>query len=100
MQIHAIWMVQAGIDFIIVDWTNNLWNQQHWADRGVYAQQLINATTATLEAYKALRARGVPTPSVSIFLGLDNGPSEPLTCVRVVLKSTFVVACLAVWVTI
>jgi hypothetical protein len=79
MQIHALWLVQAGVDFIMVDWTNNLWNKAHWADRGVNIQQLVNATTATLEVYKAMRAQGLPTPNVNIFLGLDNGPNEPLS---------------------
>ncbi|EGD81265.1 hypothetical protein PTSG_11301 [Salpingoeca rosetta] len=79
---HAMWMVDIGIDYIMVDWTNNLWNINHWSERGVYAQELINATTFTLETYSAMRAAGMSTPDVVLLLGLDNGPAEPLSCLQ------------------
>lgn len=62
----------------MVDWTNNLWNVQHWSDRGVYAQELINATIYTFEVYAQLRAQGIRTPNIALLTGLDNGPSESL----------------------
>ncbi len=77
---HAYWMVDAGVDFIVVDWTNNLWGVPHWADRGVYAQELINATTFTIAQYDRLRRAGVPVPKVVLLLGLDNGAAEPVGC--------------------
>eukprot|EP00054_Salpingoeca_dolichothecata_P005104 m.33155 g.33155 ORF g.33155 m.33155 type:complete len:511 (-) comp15155_c0_seq1:25-1557(-) len=79
---HVIWMVDAGVNCILVDWSNNIWNQKHWADRGVYAQELINATTFMLDQYTLLRSQGLTTPSVVIMVGLDNGPSEPTTCLQ------------------
>jgi hypothetical protein len=76
---HALWLADGGVDFLVIDWTNNLWGCAHWADRGVYAQQLINATTFLLDTYRALRAEGgVAVPRVVLLLGLDNGPSEPM----------------------
>jgi hypothetical protein len=77
---HVYWMVDAGVDFLVVDWTNNLWGVPHWADRGVYAQEIINATTFTLAAYESLRRAGVATPRIVLLLGLDNGPQESIQC--------------------
>ncbi len=37
---HARWLVEAGVDFLVVDWTNNIWGLNAWNERGVYAQVL------------------------------------------------------------
>jgi hypothetical protein len=28
---HCLWMVDAGVDFLLVDWSNNLWGKAHWS---------------------------------------------------------------------
>ena len=61
---HMYWMLDAGVDFIIVDWTNNLWGKAHWSDRDLYAQELINATTFTIAEYQRLHSLGYDTPKV------------------------------------
>ena len=72
---HAIWFADAGVDCILVDWSNNLWSKTPWAARARDIQELINATTFALERYAALRAEGlIPTPKVVIMIGLANGP--------------------------
>eukprot|EP00698_Gefionella_okellyi_P022250 TRINITY_DN7349_c0_g1_i1.p1 TRINITY_DN7349_c0_g1~~TRINITY_DN7349_c0_g1_i1.p1 ORF type:complete len:577 (-),score=127.90 TRINITY_DN7349_c0_g1_i1:63-1769(-) len=76
IQLHALWMVTAGVDFLLVDWTNNLWGVQTWDQRGVYAQELINATTAMVEVYAEMLQRGLTVPKVVLILGLDNGPQS------------------------
>ena len=30
---HSIWFYDTGVDALLVDWTNNLWDTPHWADR-------------------------------------------------------------------
>ncbi len=82
---HCIWMVEAGVDFLVVDWTNNLWGLNSFSERGVYAQvvlatqfsasqtqQLINATTFMLQSYTQLRLDGIPTPKVVLLLGMAS----------------------------
>ena len=27
---HAIWFAETGIDFLLIDWTNNLWGLTNW----------------------------------------------------------------------
>lgn len=84
---HVLWMRGAGVDAIVVDWTNNLWGKQSWSQRGVYAQRLINATTFTVQQYDAWRkspasmAEVVP-PQIVLLLGLDNGASEPMAALN------------------
>lgn len=65
-----------------VDWTNNLWGLSHFSQRGVGAQQIINATTGALESWAWLRsAFGVPVPRLLLLLGLDNGPTTTLQAI-------------------
>lgn len=70
---HALWLVDAGVDFILVDWTNNLWGKEHWADREPAVDELVRGTTTMLETLAALRKEGVPVPRVALLPGLENG---------------------------
>eukprot|EP00041_Stephanoeca_diplocostata_P025063 m.648553 g.648553 ORF g.648553 m.648553 type:complete len:623 (-) comp22662_c0_seq3:166-2034(-) len=72
---HAIWLTEAGVDCILVDWSNNLWGGTAWSDRSIDIQQLINGTTFALEQFHALQTEGlIATPQVVIMMGLTNGP--------------------------
>ena len=72
---HAIWFAEAGINCILVDWSNNLWGNVSWEDRHSDIQELINATTFALNEYEAMRKEGlIATPQVVIMNGLLNGP--------------------------
>jgi hypothetical protein len=33
---HAFWMVEAGVNCILVDWSNNLWSGPPSAQRAIY----------------------------------------------------------------
>ena len=75
MKQHVLWFNDVYIDAIGIDWTNNIWNCESWDDRGVSAQMLINATTATLEYYFYLSTElNIKVPQFVLLLGLDNGP--------------------------
>ena len=76
---HAIWFAEAGVNCIIVDWSNNLWNNISWGERHPDIQELINATTFALEEYSSIRSEGlVAVPKVAIMVGLANGsPASP-----------------------
>ena len=62
---HAIWMVEAGIDFVIVDWTNNIWGDNTWSERGVYAQVVLCCVMLFPVAFDS-----IAYSEIAIFLSL------------------------------
>ncbi len=62
---HALWLAGAGVDFVLVDWSNNLGG--NW-DNGV-ALSIMGATWNLLEGYRRLPRH----PAVVLMLGLDDG---------------------------
>ncbi|HZO87662.1 MAG TPA: hypothetical protein VFB38_04925 [Chthonomonadaceae bacterium] len=79
---HALWMAEAGIDFLLVDWSNNLWDKRHWNERAPGVDELIRGTTLLLDTYAQMRREGVPVPQVTLLLGLDNGPQTTTTALN------------------
>lgn len=79
---HCIWMVEAGINLLIVDWTNNLWDKKHWSERGPHVDELVKATEVTLEAYYNLAREGIPVPKLILLPGLCNGPKTTMTAIN------------------
>ena len=79
---HALWLDRAGINFLLIDWSNNLWGKSSWSQRSPNIQQLVNSTTLLLNTYAAMRAQGLPTPQVTLLLGLDNGPTTTTTALN------------------
>eukprot|EP01083_Nonionella_stella_P037178 101371_1 len=74
MKQHVLWFNDAGVDAIGIDWTNNIWNCDSWDQRGVYAQNIINSTTETLQYYHYLKTElNLKVPQFVLLLGLDNG---------------------------
>jgi len=71
---HTIWMVESGVDFIIPDWSNHLWEKKHWDERNDNSNEIIHATTMMLEANAILREEGHDFLQVAFFPGLINGP--------------------------
>ena len=70
---HCMWFSMMHVGAIGIDWTNNIWGLQQWEDRGVYAQEIMNATYFTLEVYAQLHELGYQVPQFVLLLGLDNG---------------------------
>jgi len=62
---HAKWLTDAGFDFILIDWSNNL--GPNWTN-GV-AQKIIAATMKLMEVYTKIPRH----PKFALLLGLDNG---------------------------
>ena len=71
---HAIWLIEAGITCIEIDWSNSLWGHQEWSARGAGAQELNNATILALDTYAEMRAEGHDAPKALFMIGLKNGP--------------------------
>lgn len=71
---HAIWLIEAGVTCIEIDWSNSLWGHQKWAQRGTGAQDLNNATVLALQVYAEMRKEGHDVPKALFMIGLQNGP--------------------------
>lgn len=71
---HAEWLADAGVDFVWVDWSNNL-------DYNVTMDSVLTdpirtdfamierSTLFMFEEYSKMRAEGKKTPNISIFIG-------------------------------
>lgn len=79
---HMIWMMEMGVDFLIADWTNHLWDKQHWSERPPAAQSIVDATTASLNVMAEMRDEGLPVPKMVLYPGLNNGPSTTMTAIN------------------
>ena len=79
---HALWLDQMGINYILIDWSNNLWGKTHFNQCPPGARQIIHATTVLLQTYAQMRREGIPTPRITLLLGLINGPPTTTTAVN------------------
>lgn len=79
---QMIWLIESGIDFLVVDWTNHLWDKEHWDERGDHTNEIIHATTMLLETLATLRDEGCPVPTVVLYGGLNNGPATTVAAVN------------------
>jgi hypothetical protein len=70
---HCLWMTEAGVDFLVVDWSNNLLGKKRWADRGADIEELIRATTVLLKVAAEMRKESIAAPRIVLLLGLENG---------------------------
>ena len=71
---HMLWFIDLGVDFIFPDWTNHLWGLMHWDERNERVNEIVHATTLTLDVLAEMRDEGLPVPAVVLFPGLSNGP--------------------------
>ena len=71
---HAEWLADAGVDFVWVDWSNNLdyttTPEKVLTDQARPDFAMIERSTLFLfEEYSKMRAEGKKTPNISIFIG-------------------------------
>jgi len=66
---HAQWLYDAGVDFIWIDWSNNIGNRIDGASRPDL-DAIENNTRVLFDEYVQLDKR----PQISIFLGIDGNP--------------------------
>jgi hypothetical protein len=71
---HARWLANAGVDFIWIDWSNDL-NYLYDPKKPRPDFDMIEGATFTIfDEFAKMRAAGEKTPNISIFIG---NPSEP-----------------------
>jgi hypothetical protein len=76
---HLLWFADLGVDFLMADWSNHLWEKQHWHERGDATAEIIHATELALESMAVLRDEGIPVPKMVLMPGLSNGPPTTIT---------------------
>lgn len=79
---HVLWLAESGIDFLVVDWVNQLWGKDTWEERTEAAVEIIHATTMLLETLAAMREEGLDVPRVLLMLGVENGPRTTIRAVN------------------
>lgn len=67
---QMLWLDESGINFIEVDWSNNLTAAPHWKDHLPGVQEMVISTTALLDTLAEMRHEGLPTPQVELLLGM------------------------------
>ena len=74
MRKHAEWLTDAGVDFIWLDWSNNVTYDpdEFWVGG---KQDLIEDATAILfDEYYKMGKVGMKHPKISIFIGVTGAP--------------------------
>ncbi len=77
---HALWFDKMGINYVLIDWTCNVFGEIHWHQNPVPYAKLVNATTLIFKTYAKMRRQGIPTPQITLLVGLKNGgPTQETT---------------------
>ncbi len=79
---HVLWMIDAGIDFIMPDWSNHIWGCKHWNDRATSTNMILHATQLFLETLADMKSEGIEVPQVVLMPGLSNGPPAEMTALN------------------
>ena len=74
---HARQLSDAGVDFVWLDWSNNVCYNRDTLWLGGGRQDLIEDATAILfDEYLRMEKNGVAHPAVSIFIGVTGAPES------------------------
>ena len=79
---HALWFDRMGINYILIDWTNNLWGDHHFNQINPRFKQLIASTTFLMKTYARMRQEKLAVPKITLLLGLKNGPHTTTTAIN------------------
>jgi hypothetical protein len=82
---HAEWIQAMGVDFILIDWSNNIANDI--VGNPNVSRTIIANTDAVFAEYKKLSARGIAHPKIAILLGTQN--QGGVTCDRAIQSTKF-----------
>jgi hypothetical protein len=79
---HVLWLMDMGIDCMVIDWSNHIWGAEHWKDRSKGAVGILHMTELLLEVLADMRDEGLPIPRVALMPGLSNGPPATMTALN------------------
>lgn len=79
---QVLWMMEMGVNCLVVDWSNHIWGTIHWTERDKGADQIIHVTQLFLEVLADMRDEGLPVPTVALMPGLSNGPPASMVALN------------------
>jgi len=79
---HTLWLMDAGVNWIFIDWANHIWGKQHWNERDDATNWVNHNTALLLEVFARMREEGLPAPMVVIMTGLTNGPPTTMEAIN------------------
>lgn len=68
---HVIWLIESGADSFLADWSNHIWQSPTWESRGPNCDEIIHATTLSLETFAKMRDEGLPVPTMTLLIGVS-----------------------------
>ena len=75
---HAVWLTEAGFDYIAADITN--WPVTGWINQSTTVPNnemtILRPLQVLAEEWLALRAEGIPTPSIVAWPRADCSPTS------------------------
>lgn len=71
---HAEWLSDAGVDFVWLDWSNNVTYDPCKLWTGGKQDVIEDATAILFDEYRKMSEAGLPHPRISIFIGVTGAP--------------------------
>lgn len=71
---HATWLADAGVDFLWVDWSNNLGYVYNPQQKRPDFDMIEDSTFLLFDEFAQMRAQGLKTPNISLFIGNPGAP--------------------------
>ena len=71
---HAQQLAEAGVDFVWLDWSNNVTYDPDELWVGGKQDLIEDATAILFDEYRKMEKRGMPHPKISIFIGVTGAP--------------------------
>ena len=72
---HAEWLAAIGVDFVLIDWANNIANAL--SGPTIVGDTIREKTNSVFQEYRHVRERGLPHPRIAILLGAQNQNGVP-----------------------
>ena len=83
---HLIWFIESGVDTILADWSNHIWNAKSWDEIGPGSRQLLATSALMMDEMAALREEGYPVPKMTFLGGISYARPEGPAAVNGELK--------------
>jgi len=83
---HLIWFVESGVDTILADWSNHIWNAKSWDEIGPGSKELLATSALMMDEMAAMRAEGYPVPKMTFLGGISYARPEGPSAVNGELK--------------
>ena len=73
---HAQWLANAGVDFVWIDWSNNVTYDPNKLWTGGAQDMIEDATEILFDEYLKMDEEGMAHPKISLFIGVTGAPES------------------------